>query len=40
MNLLNHMTNDPGALTRVHGLEPRMHANAQDRFVSGSMVTG
>jgi hypothetical protein len=41
MNLLNHTTNKHlRANACMHGLGPRMFAYAQERFVSGSMVTG
>jgi len=40
MNLLNHKPSETRALAPMFGLAPRMFAHAQDRFVSGGMVTG
>ncbi len=40
MDLLNHKPSETRALAPMLGREPRVFANAQDRFVSGSMVTG
>ncbi|QJR15910.1 hypothetical protein [Usitatibacter palustris] len=41
MDLLNHTTNKHlRANACMHGLGPRMFANARERFVSGSMAKG
>jgi hypothetical protein len=40
MNLLNHQPSETRALAPTFGRAPCVLADAQDRFVSGRMVTG